>query len=143
MLAPSSVWGKVKNLGGDNNYVKFNRHTEWTEKSIRFTAVKAEHSDPSPIGVIIDDGKRKYYVTGDTLYNEEIFSDIPDDIYAVFLPVNGAGNNMNITDAERFCHRINPAVAVPFHCGMFDSIDMNDFGFENKVIPQIYKRIEV
>ena len=33
---------------------------------------------------------------------KEIFDDIPDDIYAVFLPVNGAGNNMNMTDAKRF-----------------------------------------
>ena len=109
---------------------------------MKFTAVKAEHSDISSIGVIIDDGEKKYYVTGDTLYNEEIFKDIPDDIYAVFLPVNGVGNNMNMTDAAAFCKRVNPEFAVPVHCGMFDSIDMNEFAAENKVIPQIYKEVE-
>ena len=141
VLAPLSVWGEVRKLGGNNNYVQFNRHTVWTEKGVKITAVKAEHSDPTPIGIIIDDGKKKYYVTGDTLYNEEIFADIPDDIYAVFLPVNGLGNNMNMTDAKAFCERINPKLAVPMHCGMFDEFDLNDFEYENKVVPKIYEEV--
>lgn len=143
VLAPASVWNEVITIGGYNNYIQFNRHTTWTECGIKFTAVKAEHSDSASIGVIIDDGKKKYYVTGDTLYNEEIFEDLPHDIYAVFLPVNGVGNNMNMTDAKRFCERINPKFAVPMHCGMFDAIDMNKFEYENKVVPKIYEKIEV
>ena len=142
VLAPRSVWDDVRKYGGDNNYVLFNRHTSWAENNISFTAVKAEHSDATPIGVIIDDGEKKYYITGDTLYNEEIFSDILDDIYAVFLPVNGVGNNMNITDAERFCRRINPQVAVPIHWGMFDELDVSNFDY-NKSIPEIYKEIKL
>ena len=141
VLAPGSVWGEVRKLGGNHNYVLFNRHTSWTEKGIRFTAVKAEHSDPTPIGVIIDDGERKYYITGDTLYNEEIFGDIPEDIFAVFLPVNGAGNNMNKVDAARFAQRIGAKKVVPIHFGMFDELTARDFPCENKVIPEIYKEV--
>jgi len=141
VLAPSSVWGEVRKIGGNNNYVQFNRHTVWTESGISFTAVKAEHSDEYAIGIIVDDGNKKYYITGDTLYNKEIFKDVPDDIYAVFLPVNGAGNNMNMEDAQRFCERICPKYAVPIHCGMFDNIDMNKFGFKDKVVPEIYKEV--
>ena len=143
VLSPASVWEEVRKIGGANNYIQFNRHTVWTENGIKFTAVKAEHSDTAAIGVIIDDGDKKYYITGDTLYNEEIFDDIPNDIYAVFLPVNGVGNNMNMTDAKRFCERINPNVAVPIHCGMFDNIDMNKFEYKNKVIPKIYEEIKI
>lgn len=143
VLSPASVWQEVRKIGGNNNYIQFNRHTIWTENGIKFTAVKAEHSDISAIGVIMDDGDKKYYVTGDTLYNEEIFGDIPNDIYAVFLPVNGVGNNMNMTDAKRFCERINPKVAVPLHCGMFDNIDMNKFEYKNKAVPKIYEEIEI
>ena len=143
VLAPASVWNDVRKIGGGNNCVQFNRHTRWTEQGITFTAVKAEHSDPTPIGVIIDDGEKKYYVTGDTLYNDEIFADIPDDIYAVFLPVNGVGNNMNMQDAKSFLEKLAPKVAIPMHCGMFDEIDMNDFEYEHKVVPEIYKEIEV
>ena len=143
VLAPSSVWSEVRKIGGDNNYVQFNRHTTWTEGKIKFTAVKAEHSDISAIGIIIDDGDKKYYVTGDTLYNEDIFADIPNDIYAVFLPVNGVGNNMNMTDGKHFCEKVNPKIAVPLHCGMFDNMDLNTFEYENKVVPQIYQKIDI
>jgi len=143
VLAPFSVWDEIRKTGGDNNYVLFNRHTSWTENGIRFTAVKAEHSDPAAIGVIIDTGDKKYYVTGDTLYNDIIFEDIPDDIYALFLPVNGRGNNMNMSDAKRFCQRIDPRYAVPIHCGMFDSIDLHDFEYRNKIVPRIYEKIEI
>ncbi|MBO5020456.1 MAG: MBL fold metallo-hydrolase [Clostridia bacterium] len=143
VLAPKSVWDEVRKIGGNNNYVLFNRHTTWTENGIEFIAVKAEHSDITPIVVIIDDGEKKYYVTGDTLYNEEIFGDIPDDIYALFLPVNGVGNNMNMTDAARFAKRINAQKTLPLHIGMFDELSADEFECENKVIAEIYKEIEL
>ena len=143
VLSPASVWQEVRKIGGGNNYIQFNRHTVWTENGIKFTAVKAEHSDISAIGVIIDDGDKKYYVTGDTLYNENIFGDIPNDIYAVFLPVNGVGNNMNMTDAARFAKRINAERTVPMHIGMFDEITADEFDCENKIIANIYEEIKL
>lgn len=141
VLAPNSVWHKVRKLGGSNNYVLFNRHTVWTENKIKFTAVKAEHSDPSPIGVIIESDNKKYYITGDTLYNEEIFSDIPDDIYALFLPINGVGNNMNMTDAARFAERVKAEKVIPIHIGMFDNITADNFDCKNKVVANISEEI--
>ena len=141
VLSPASVWQEVRKIGGGNNYIQFNIHTVWTENGIKFTAVKAEHSDISAIGVIIDDGDKKYYVTGDTLYNEKIFGDIPNDIYAVFLPVNGVGNNMNMTDAARFAKRINAERTVPMHIGMFDEITADEFVCENKIIASTYEEI--
>jgi L-ascorbate metabolism protein UlaG (beta-lactamase superfamily) len=50
---------------------------------------------------------------------------------------------MNMTDAKRFCERIRPKVAVPMHCGMFDSYDMNKFEYENKIVPELYRKISV
>jgi len=143
VLAPYSVFDDVRKYGGKNNYVMFRAGTVWSENGISFKAVKAEHSDIHAIGVIINDGDKKYYITGDTLYNENIFSEIPDDIHALFLPINGVGNNMNFTDARRFCERVNPDVAIPIHCGLFDDIDMNEFSYEKKIIPEIYKEIEI
>jgi L-ascorbate metabolism protein UlaG (beta-lactamase superfamily) len=143
VLSPRSVWEKVRLFGGNNNYVCFNRHTSWTENEVIFTAVKAEHSDPFAIGVVMDTGKYRYYVTGDTLYNEDIFSDLPKDIYALFLPVNGVGNNMNAFDAERFACRVSPQRAVPIHIGLLDNKTADIFNYENKVVPQIYKEIKL
>jgi len=143
VLAPEAAWQEVRKFGHDHNYVRFNRHTQWSLERIRFTAVKAEHSDPHPIGVIIETGGRVFYITGDTLYNTDIFADLPENIDVVFLPVNGAGNNMNMEDAKRFCERIGAKKAVPMHCGLFDSIDRNKFDFEPKVVPSFYEEIKL
>ena len=143
ILASGNAWNTVRTgFGGNNNYVMFNRHSEWTEGNIKFSAVKAEHSDEHAIGFIMESEGKRYYVTGDTLYNTDIFSDLPEGIDYVFLPVNGRGNNMNMEDGKRFCQRIG-AKAVPLHCGLFDDLDMNKFGYENKVIPEFYKEIKL
>ena len=144
VLASYNAWDKVrKHFGGiKNNYVSFNEGTEWTEKGIRFKAVRANHSDAYAIGVLITVEAKTYYVTGDTLYDERILNSLPTGIHAVFLPINGVGNNMNMTDAKRFCERIG-AIAVPMHCGLFDEKDMNDFDYQNKVIPEFYKEIKL
>lgn len=141
VLAPNSVWQEVRKIGGDNNYVMCNAGTSWTEGGVCVSAVKAEHSDPDAIGIIIDDGEKKYYITGDTLYNEKVFCDIPDDIYAIFLPINGVGNNLNMVDAVKFCKRIKPKVAVPLHWGMLDDLEVKEFAYESSVIPKVYEEI--
>jgi len=143
VLASGNAYYNVrKQFGGRNNYVLFNRHTQWTQGAVTFRAVKAEHSDDCAIGVILEAEGKKYYITGDTLYNSDIFSDLPDGIDYIFLPVNGKGNNMNMYDAARFCTQIG-AVAVPLHCGLFDSLDLNDFAYEPKAVPQIYRKIKL
>lgn len=143
VLSPESGWQELRKFGGNNNYVKFNRHTIWTFNNIIFTAVKAEHTDIHPIGVIIDDGDKKYYITGDTLYNKEIFNDLPKDIDALFLPINGTGNNMNMTDASRFAKKVGAKATIPLHFGLFDEINPENFDCENKIIPFIYKEIKL
>lgn len=143
VLASGNAWQTVRKFGGDNNYVMFNRGTVWTEKSIKFEAVHAEHSDEMAVGVIISYGGSNYYITGDTLYNKKVINYINLPIDAVFLPINGAGNNMNMTDAARFAEIIKAKVAVPVHFGMFDNLNPEDFNFKNKVIPQIYKEIKL
>lgn len=142
VLAPQTVWNEVRKFGGENNYVLFNRHTQWSQNGLLFTAVKAEHSDVSAIGVIVNDGEKKYYITGDTLYNTEIFQDIPSGINMLFLPVNGVGNNMNMTDAKRFCEKIDAEFVVPIHCGMFDDINVNELECKNKIVLKTYEEIE-
>ncbi len=143
VLGPNSCFMELKKFGGNHNYVKFDRHVEWTEGEVHFKAVKAEHSDETPIGVIIDDGEKRIYITGDTLYNEEIFADIEGDIDVLFLPINGVGNNMNKTDAARFAKRVDAKKVVPLHWGMFDELTPDDFAVENKVIPELYKEINL
>ena len=142
VLLSENAHESVKALGGrTNDYIIFKDGTEWTERDVRFTGVKAYHSENTAFGVLIESDGRKYYVTGDTLYNADIFKSLPEDVYAVFLPVNGFGNNMNMTDAARFASACGAKYAVPLHFGMFDSIDPNCLAAKNKVIPTVYKEI--
>lgn len=141
VLCPTTVWNEVRKIGGKNNYVLFDRHTLWTHDDISFYAVKAQHSDVSAIGVIIRCEGKTYYVTGDTLYSTEVFADLPEDIDVVFLPINGVGNNMNMTDAAAFAAKTGAKKVVPMHIGMFDELTADSFDCPNKVIPQLYKEI--
>ena len=145
VLCPSSVWQKARKHGKEHNYVLFDKGTEWTEGGFRFRAISAAHSDPFAIGVVIEEllKKRTYYVTGDTLYNGEIFKELPDDIDIVFLPINGVGNNMNAHDAVRFFERCGARRAVPYHIGMFDDKTTDIFDDENKITLEIYKEREL
>ncbi len=143
LLASYDAWQEARKFGGNHNYVMFNRGTVWTQDGLIFTAVKAEHSDLTAIGFVLDDGVQKIYITGDTLYNKEIFGDLPEDIDAVFLPINGVGNNMNIADAKRFARKIGAKKAIPIHWGLFDEINPAGFDLENAVIPTIYGEVKL
>ncbi len=148
VLGPTSVRAKAMGDLCGQNYILFDKYTSVSLEGFIFTAVRAAHSDPYAIGVVIEDTveNRVYYVTGDTLYNSRIFDSLPDvgrNIDVLFLPINGVGNNMNMTDAARFAKKTHAMTVVPLHFGMFDSLDPKDFPCKNKVIPTIWKEIEV
>ena len=141
VLGPTNAYQTARGFKGiKNNYVLFNAGTRWTEGNVTFKAVSAEHSDPTAIGFVLEAEGKKYYVTGDTLYNDRILAEIPSDIDYVFIPVNGRGNNMNFADAKEFCAKIG-ATVIPMHCGLFDSLDMNDFDYADKIVPKFYEEI--
>ena len=142
VLCPNGGWQEIRKFGGNTNYVLFNNGTTWTQGNVVFRAVKAEHSDAFAIGVIVSAEGKNYYITGDTLYNEDVFASLPDmPLEAVFLPINGLGNNMNAVDASAFAKRTGAKFAVPFHVGMFDTIDPKTFVADNAIIPEIYRQI--
>ncbi len=143
VLAPTSVWNEVRSIGGRNNYVSFNRHTVWSEKGVRIEAVKAEHSDPAAIGVIVSAEGKNLYITGDTLYNTEVLGDITAEIDTVFLPINGVGNNMNMLDAAVFAEKTGAKTVVPLHYGLFDELNPTDFKVENKRILKLFEEEEI
>jgi len=143
VLASKNAWNHVRPYANGHNYVMFNRHTEWTYKDIKFTAVKAEHYDDYAIGVIIEAEGKKYYVTGDSLYNNDIFGDLPEDIDTIFIPINGKGNNLNMEDAARFAQMVGAKQVVPVHFGLFDNLNPEEFNCKNKIIPSIYKEIMI
>lgn len=143
VLAPYSAWTELKTLGGiKNNYVLFNEGTVWSENGVDFRAVRAEHSDAYAIGIVISAEGKHYYITGDTLYNEKIFASLPKlKFEMVFLPVNGKGNNMNVTQAKTFAGRVGARFVVPIHFGLFDELDGSELDCPNKKVPKIFQTI--
>lgn len=112
-----------------HNYILFNRGTEVTFNGINFRAVKAVHSDPNAIGVIVTTGEYSIYITGDSLYSKEIFYDIDHKIDILAVCMNGAGNNMNVEDACRFTQMVKPGSVIPMHWGMFQQTGANPDDF--------------
>ena len=144
VLAPNGAWQEIRKLGGlKNNYVIFNDGTTWREEYACFRAVKAEHSDENAIGCVLSLNGENYYVTGDTLYSERVFASLPDvPLKAVFLPVNGKGNNMNFIDATAFAKRVGAKYSVPLHFGRFDALSAENWACENKRILPLYEKVE-
>ena len=145
VLAPEGSWQALRAFGGHkNNYVLFNGGTTWSEDFAAFRAVRAEHSDPNAIGVILTIEGKNCYVTGDTLYSERVFESLPKmPIDMLFLPVNGVGNNMNRADARRFAQRVGAKINVPIHIGMFDEIRPEDASLPNSKRLPIYVGVTV
>ena len=141
VLAGANAWEKLRAMGGNHNYVRMTPGCEWSVGSLRITAVSACHSDVTAVGFLIQEGNKQYYVTGDTLYDQTIFAQIPRNVEAVFLPINGVGNNMNAKDATRFAQRIGAKYSVPLHFGLFDDLDPSSFEAKNRIIPKIYEEI--
>lgn len=146
-LAPERAYRKLSELGGPHNYVMLNPHSVWSERGMTFYAVHAEHSDRTAVGFILDDGERTYYVSGDTLYNfdviDEVLELVEDGVDFAFLPINGKGNNMNAKDAADFAYEIGAKCAVPVHYGLFDTLDPESFDFDDAMIIEPFKTVEI
>lgn len=146
-LAPENAYRRLKGFGGSHNYVMLNPHSVWSERGVTFYAVHAEHTDRTAVGFILDDGERTYYVSGDTLYNydviDEVLELVEDGVDYAFVPINGKGNNMNAKDAADFAYEIDAKRAVPVHYGLFDSIDPEAFDFDDAMILEPFKTVEI
>ena len=134
VLSSYSAYLKVSEIGLSHNYVVMNPHTVWSEKGITFYSVRAEHSDRTAVGFIIDDGEKTYYASGDTLYNydviDEVLELVEDGVDYAFLPISGKNNTMNPKDAADFAYEIDAKQAIPIHYGESDSVSASDFDYD-------------
>ncbi|MBO4366994.1 MAG: MBL fold metallo-hydrolase [Clostridia bacterium] len=135
VLSPDSVWRRVRELGGDNNFVRMEPGVTWTEKDVTVTALTARHSDPYAIGFALEAEGLRILITGDTLLDLDwrvpAGFERPDFL---FLPINGRGNNMNAADAAKLARALNAKHAVPVHYGMLDDCSPDAFDYEGKAV---------
>lgn len=80
----------------------------------------AEADAPDAVGFIFDFGFTKLYYAGDTSLNREKLTiakrEQPD---VALLPINGAFNGMNETEAAIFAGEIGAKMVIPYHFWMF------------------------
>ena len=138
VLANGTSYEKLVSRGYAHNLVLLSPHSVWSEGGVTFYAVKAEHTERDAIGFILDDAEKTYYVSGDTLYNFDVIDDcldlVEDGVDYAFLPINGKYNNMNAKDAADFAYEIGAKTAIPVHYGLYDSVDPDDFDFDDRLI---------
>lgn len=134
VLASRRAYAALSALSEAYNIVPISAHSVYSEKNITFYAVRAEGADPSAVGFIIDDGKKTYYVSGETLYNYDVIDDVlelvEDGVDYAFLPINGRFGSMNAKDAADFAYELGALHAVPLFYGEKPG-DVDAFDFED------------
>lgn len=127
-----------------SNLIMFEKGLEWSLGDMHISAVGARTDDRSAFGVILTDNEdgKKYYIASNTLYSEELISELPDDIFCAFLPISGTFGSMNAQDAARFAKKLNAQYTVPVQYGMFDKLKADQFIVTGRVVPKIYKVID-
>ena len=89
-------------------------------------AVYADHT-PDSVGFAIAAGGVTLYITGDTLYGDEVGAGVDADV--ICCCVNGKWGNMDAEEAVRVALRSGARLAIPNHYGMFA---------ENTVDPAVF-----
>lgn len=145
VFSPRSVYDKARLVNPIHNYVLVEPGVRWGEETVDFRFVKASHSDPYAIGVLIYAEGKCIYVTGDTLFNDRILDEIGDDetIDFMFVPINGVGNNMNEIDASFFAEALGAEHVIPMHVGILDDKTTDSFECEGKLTIPVFESIEV
>jgi len=110
---------------------------------LRAKAVHAEHTDDS-VGFIFEAGGVSFYVSGDSLYCEELegLAGLQPDAMAVCI--NGRAGNMSCSDAARLTGLVRPGLVIPMHHGMFaeNTADPHELADELRALG-ISGRVEV
>lgn len=81
--------------------------------------VFARHSDPTAVGFVIRADGRKIYLSGDTEYDERLFSPWTAESDLLLICINGRLGNMTWEQALESALRLKPKTALPMHYGLF------------------------
>ena len=58
VMAPEAPFRQLVKYKNGHNYIRLSPHSVWSQGGITFYSVKAEHSDPTAVGFILDDGDK-------------------------------------------------------------------------------------
>jgi len=82
------------------------------------TATECDHGELSrdAVGIILEIGKRRIYIMGDTCYHPELLdNELYHDLDVLILPINGAFGNLNEHEAALVAKKLNAKLTIPCH----------------------------
>ena len=113
--------GKEKlNSLGRKNVIPLREGERICIGDLEITAVFADHTVEA-FGLIVRAEGMTLYFSGDTLYNEELFSIAAYRPDVTFICINGKLGNMNAEEALEVARRIGAELNIPNHYDMFAS----------------------
>jgi len=118
-VCPESCKTALLALGtgiGENQIIAIARGETLELPGFALQAVYADHT-PDSVGFVITAEGIVLYVTGDTLYGDEVGAGVDADI--VCCCVNGRWGNMDAGEAVQVALRSGASLAIPNHYGMF------------------------
>lgn len=114
---------------------------------MKVTGVQCDHGEQAPdaLGLLIEIGRKRIYITGDTAYRPDILeNDSLQGADLLILPINGAFGNLNEEEAVRVIEKLRPVLAVPCHYWNFAEHGGNPCIFQKKmkeIVPEISYRL--
>jgi len=122
-VGPADCMKKWRELEIDESrLIEVNAGQEKDLAGVKMTAVFADHGElaPDAIGIVLDYGFVRVYVTGDTAYRPDKMTDaISKKPEIVVTVINGQFGNMNPEEAAKLTRDAGARVAIPCHFWTF------------------------
>jgi L-ascorbate metabolism protein UlaG (beta-lactamase superfamily) len=122
-VGPPSVCQHLRELGIDAKRIIPLAKGNSTNISgnISIKAVPAYHSDPEAIGLIVESEQKRIYLSGDTLWTDDLRQEVRDfgALDLILICINGKLGNMNTDEAIELVQILHPKLAIPMHYGLF------------------------
>ncbi len=142
LLCAYDVKKEARRLGLDEKRITYVKENDIFEnENVTIKAMPCDHGAETPdaIGLLIDIGGKKIYITGDTSFREDYFSNSDlSEVDVVIMPINGAFGNLDAAEGAKAVNIIKPKLAIPCHYWNFAEHGGNPFTFAEEM-KNVYK----
>jgi L-ascorbate 6-phosphate lactonase len=119
LIGPATCISRLLELDIEpNRLITIEGGASKTIGNIELKAVPAYHTVDS-VGYVLTFGEIKIYITGDTVYSDDLIAVSEDKPDLMMSCINGRLGCLNIADAVRLTSHIQPRIAIPMHIHMF------------------------
>ncbi len=107
--------------GNQITYIKPGDSFECGDFKLLFVNCDHGTGAPDAVGVVVFVDDHVIYEVGDSCLRLDRASEIPYSLDVLIAPINGLFGNMDSKDVAILSKKLNPAITIPCHYGMFAS----------------------